>query len=370
METLVYTHHCADRRREFDRTGDRQFAATLAGIDRDRLSAAGWTGALGLALAMSSWGSLATVAAAQDSFNETSFTEGTAADAASPAGSNDTASVRPRVAPKSDEKPGSLVDAIDAVTFGIWKNEPAPPVDAPTAVESDAPAAGAADSTASGGGGPIPPQYRTTTPRSSQGKVSSSGSYGGGTLRYGNRSAAVIRLQSRLRELGFFSGRSTGYFGSATLSAVKAFQRSQGLAADGVVGSSTRSALYGGGAPASTGGGYADASTLTNPCRPRIYSNSGARGTVPEGYSKEGSGGGGYGPSYASTACSSCDGSIRQKVSLVQTRLKELGHFHFRVTGYYGPITRNAVISFQRSRGLRPDGVAGPETKAALGLSF
>jgi hypothetical protein len=38
-------------------------------------------------------------------------------------------------------------------------------------------------------------------------------------------------------------------------------------------------------------------------------------------------------------------------------------------TGYYGSVTRRAVLRFQRSRGLLVDGVAGPQTLGALGLA-
>lgn len=371
METLAYTHHslATDRRRDLDRAFARQFAATIAAWDCRALSSAGWTGMLGLALMVACWGAIAATATANTGegaspFNETTFTEGGGPSA----GSNSLDQLRPRRAPKGDEPPARLVDAVDAVTFGIWKNEPEQPTAAPAiAADSDTPSAPSAtetpDQTASGGGGPIPPQYRTSVaPRRT---VAARTSTHGGGLRYGSRSAEVIRLQNRLRELGFFSGRSTGYFGNATLSAVKAFQRSRGLTADGIVGATTLAALHG-----TSSGGGTSGPIAGNPCRPRIYSNTGARGTVPEGYSREVGGYGGGGPSYASTACNSCSGTIRQNVTAVQTRLKELGFFHFRVTGYYGPITRNAVIAFQRSRGLQPDGVAGPSTKAALGLNF
>lgn len=38
--------------------------------------------------------------------------------------------------------------------------------------------------------------------------------------------------------------------------------------------------------------------------------------------------------------------------------------------GEFGPMTENAVIAFQRSRNLEADGIAGPVTLRALGLSF
>jgi hypothetical protein len=39
------------------------------------------------------------------------------------------------------------------------------------------------------------------------------------------------------------------------------------------------------------------------------------------------------------------------------------------VSGYFGQETRHAVIRFQRSRGLKADGVAGPATLRALGIN-
>lgn len=50
-------------------------------------------------------------------------------------------------------------------------------------------------------------------------------------------------LQQRLQELGFYSGEIDGIFNSATEEAVKAFQEEEGLAADGVVGLATEEAL-------------------------------------------------------------------------------------------------------------------------------
>jgi murein L,D-transpeptidase YcbB/YkuD len=43
-----------------------------------------------------------------------------------------------------------------------------------------------------------------------------------------------------------------------------------------------------------------------------------------------------------------------------------LGYFHHVITGYYGPVTTAAVKAFQRSAGLKPDGISGPRTQASL----
>ena len=56
----------------------------------------------------------------------------------------------------------------------------------------------------------------------------------------------VYLIQDRLHALGFLSGHYNGYYGEKTADAVRAFQQSQGLAADGVCGKNTWDALFGG----------------------------------------------------------------------------------------------------------------------------
>jgi peptidoglycan L-alanyl-D-glutamate endopeptidase CwlK len=62
-------------------------------------------------------------------------------------------------------------------------------------------------------------------------------------LRLNSSGAEVSRLQERLKELGFNPGNIDGEFGTGTEAAVIAFQRSEGLLADGVVGTNTLRAL-------------------------------------------------------------------------------------------------------------------------------
>ena len=62
-------------------------------------------------------------------------------------------------------------------------------------------------------------------------------------LRPQDSGDAVVQLQNRLTALGFSLGRSDGDYGDVTLAAVLAFQRSQGLQTDGVVGRYTWDAL-------------------------------------------------------------------------------------------------------------------------------
>ncbi|HHY83687.1 MAG TPA: cell wall hydrolase [Clostridiales bacterium] len=60
-------------------------------------------------------------------------------------------------------------------------------------------------------------------------------------------------------------------------------------------------------------------------------------------------------------------GSRGAEVTQLQQELMNRGYFtHWRTTGYFGTITRSAVIRFQRDNGLLVDGIVGPQTRAAL----
>ncbi len=63
-------------------------------------------------------------------------------------------------------------------------------------------------------------------------------------------------------------------------------------------------------------------------------------------------------------------GSQGDQVGTVQKKLKQWGYFNGAVTGYFGQETYNAVVLFQRKNGLKVDGVVGPTTAAALGITL
>lgn len=50
----------------------------------------------------------------------------------------------------------------------------------------------------------------------------------------------------------------------------------------------------------------------------------------------------------------------------IQQALKDLGYDPGYIDGKDGPMTRRAVVAFQRAHGLDPDGIVGPATIAAL----
>lgn len=59
----------------------------------------------------------------------------------------------------------------------------------------------------------------------------------------GSQGDTVRQIQTKLKRWGYYDGDVDGVYGSQTLSAVKYFQRRNGLTADGVVGSATLRAL-------------------------------------------------------------------------------------------------------------------------------
>ena len=62
-------------------------------------------------------------------------------------------------------------------------------------------------------------------------------------------------------------------------------------------------------------------------------------------------------------------GSRGEEVRQIQKKLKSLGFYSGTVDGIYGTRTKNAVIAFQKSCGIKADGIAGPTTLLYLGLS-
>ncbi len=125
-------------------------------------------------------------------------------------------------------------------------------------------------------------------------------------VRRGQHGYFVTALQRLLRQRGR-PLTVDGVFGSGTEAQVVAFQKSRGLAADGIVGAKTWTALQ---------------LTRTEGC---------------EGHAV-----------FGLQHCAEAKG------------------FRTAQDGVFGPKTEAAIVAFQRSRGLAADGVVGPRTWAAL----
>jgi N-acetylmuramoyl-L-alanine amidase len=62
-------------------------------------------------------------------------------------------------------------------------------------------------------------------------------------------------------------------------------------------------------------------------------------------------------------------GSYSEEVRQIQTKLAAWGYYNGSIDGDYGYLTYNAVRLFQEKNGLVVDGIAGPQTLAALGIA-
>ncbi|NDJ21566.1 cell wall-binding protein [Nostoc sp. B(2019)] len=141
----------------------------------------------------------------------------------------------------------------------------------------------------------------------------------------GDEGENVRVLQERLRVAGFYYGNATGIFGPITEEAVKRFQNSYKLDADGIVGPATLSKLP----PTSIGDGEDSPKRVVDRNKLRI----GDRG---------------------------------EPVRVLQQHLIQAGYLEGEPNGYYGPYTADAVRRFQASNYLAASGVAGPTTRGKL----
>ena len=74
-------------------------------------------------------------------------------------------------------------------------------------------------------------------------QASAGGSYE--TLQNGSVGEAVVKLQLRMRELGYYDGRADGGYGPMTVTAVKKAQTAFGLEATGIADDALQQRLYG-----------------------------------------------------------------------------------------------------------------------------
>ena len=64
-----------------------------------------------------------------------------------------------------------------------------------------------------------------------------------GLSKYGSRGSEVTQIQTKLKRWGYYKGSIDGIYGSQTLSAVKLFQKKNGLVVDGIAGTKTLNAM-------------------------------------------------------------------------------------------------------------------------------
>ncbi len=168
------------------------------------------------------------------------------------------------------------------------------------------------------------------------------------TLRFPDRSPAVVRLQQALTQIGYYSGTIDGQFGTGTRAAVEAFQLAYGLKVDGVAGAATQQKLY-----ELTGIQISTDSAVANPpaADPDVPAGS-ANGIFKGDYTRM------------------IFGSSGERVRILQRALIALGYGIMAVDGDYGTTTYTAVKEFQATVGLTADGKAGEKTLKKLESYF
>ena len=189
------------------------------------------------------------------------------------------------------------------------------------------------------GGTVVTPAPDTSTPTPSPTPNANGWVIPSRTLRKGYTGDDVKSVQSRLQELGYYTGSVDGDYGSGTTAAVTAFQQSSGLKADGIAGKATLNAIY-----AALNGGSSGGS-------------SSGSSSSPDNYGKTASSNG-----YTTITT----GSSSSNVTALQSALQATGYYSGSVDGSYGSGTEAAVEAYQRAAGLRVTGMAGPTTQRLL----
>lgn len=60
------------------------------------------------------------------------------------------------------------------------------------------------------------------------------------------------------------------------------------------------------------------------------------------------------------------EGDENDQVIMVQQRLRDLGYYNYKITNYFGSVTKESVMDFQADNKLDRDGVVGGQTAAIL----
>ena len=144
------------------------------------------------------------------------------------------------------------------------------------------------------------------------------------TLRKGDTGLDVKYVMQRLYDLGYYNKKADEKFGAGMLTAVKAFQKKNGLAVDGAVGKKSLAILF--------SDGVLDADDAIPTPDPEPLK-------LPYKYGDKG-----------------------DEIKEVQEKLLALGYKAGKADGVFGKNTRDAVKLFQARNGMTVDGKVGQRT--------
>jgi peptidoglycan hydrolase-like protein with peptidoglycan-binding domain/surface antigen len=174
------------------------------------------------------------------------------------------------------------------------------------------------------------------------------------TLSVGSRGSYVSELQQELYELGYLNTAPDGAFGVITESAVRVFQKSNSLVADGIVGSATWAKLFSDDVIGAANSGIGETETPDDDQQEQPENST---PITPDNNETV------IDPSSMPILRK---GSIGSSVAIMQTLLNERGYNAGAADGIFGSGTYNAVIAFQRASSLSADGIVGYNTWSAL----
>ena len=169
------------------------------------------------------------------------------------------------------------------------------------------------------------------------------------SLEPGDENDAVKAMQKRLKELGFYKPSADGEYGDQTEAAVIAFQKANGLTANGIASVATLNKLYD--ADAKNASAVEDEENAKN--EEDDLDNNGSDDPQDTTVSVNG-------------FTTLREGDSGEAVKELQRALKNQGYYSNAIDGDYGYRTVAAVKSFQERNGLKADGIAGPATQTLL----
>jgi len=218
-------------------------------------------------------------------------------------------------------------------------------------------------------------------------------------LQSGNKGEAVTLVQTQLAELGYYTGTVDGKFGSGLVTAVKEFQKANGMTVSGKADVAVRTLLNEGGSitaeeyykvaevksssPAAaikvlqgqlTKLEYYDEALngkYSNAVKEAVKAFQRANGLQATGtadavtHALMESGTCVTGATY-NLICELKKGSTGVAVKVLQRRLSELGYYTGDIDGEYDSGVRDAVTVFQRANGLKETGTANEETRKVM----
>lgn len=192
---------------------------------------------------------------------------------------------------------------------------------------------------------------------SSASATSSTAAVIGVSLKLGSEGSAVRNVQTRLKSLGYYKGSADGQYGTGTEDAVKAFQKANGLRADGKAGADTLNKLFSDDArtaaqarPTATPKPRPTARPTATPYRTATPLPAGTWVKVTPA------------PGEDVIYTTLRRGNYGVLVERMQEQLKAQGFYSGEIDGYFGESTEAAVKRFQTRKGLTVDGVAGTAT--------